>query len=122
MLLEEYLGMSWAIINKVMLDDTTFCLIQKQKQYIFNKKVLFSSRRRHTRLQGDCSSDVCSSDLGRIPGSRPHLATIHALARSCSRSRSGTSSSLPDPTSASPTGPESRSALARSVRSVCAGA
>src|SRR5256885_12444805 len=29
----------------------------------------FSSRRRHTRLQGDWSSDVCSSDLkvGRIP-------------------------------------------------------
>src|SRR5256885_9446240 len=25
--------------------------------------VLFSSRRRHTRLQGDWSSDVCSSDL-----------------------------------------------------------
>src|SRR5256885_5906319 len=24
---------------------------------------LFSSRRRHTRLQGDWSSDVCSSDL-----------------------------------------------------------
>src|SRR5256885_5102924 len=31
----------------------------------------FSSRRRHTRLQGDWSSDVCSSDLsGHIPGSR----------------------------------------------------
>src|SRR5256885_10844324 len=29
----------------------------------------FSSRRRHTRLQGDWSSDVCSSDLGRsAPG------------------------------------------------------
>src|SRR5256885_5420759 len=28
----------------------------------------FSSRRRHTRLQGDWSSDVCSSDLeGRLP-------------------------------------------------------
>src|SRR5688500_20244516 len=28
----------------------------------------FSSRRRHTRLQGDWSSDVCSSDLaGRTP-------------------------------------------------------
>src|SRR5688500_12209228 len=27
---------------------------------------LFSSRRRHTRLQGDWSSDVCSSDLGRV--------------------------------------------------------
>src|SRR5205807_4791564 len=30
----------------------------------------FSSRRRHTSLQGDWSSDVCSSDLGRVrPGS-----------------------------------------------------
>src|SRR5256885_8535491 len=27
----------------------------------------FSSRRRHTRLQGDWSSDVCSSDLLVIP-------------------------------------------------------
>src|SRR5256885_16554782 len=27
------------------------------------KSILFSSRRRHTRLQGDWSSDVCSSDL-----------------------------------------------------------
>src|SRR5205807_2923041 len=26
----------------------------------------FSSRRRHTRLQGDGSSDVCSSDLDRL--------------------------------------------------------
>src|SRR5256885_9208825 len=28
----------------------------------------FSSRRRHTRLQGDWSSDVCSSDLHVDPG------------------------------------------------------
>src|SRR5256885_3618236 len=28
--------------------------------------VFFSSRRRHTRLQGDWSSDVCSSDLDRL--------------------------------------------------------
>src|SRR6266446_8676313 len=27
----------------------------------------FSSRRRHTRLQGDWSSDVCSSDLTTAP-------------------------------------------------------
>src|SRR5205807_3368026 len=27
----------------------------------------FSSRRRHTRLQGDWSSDVCSSDLTPVP-------------------------------------------------------
>src|SRR3989454_2002099 len=32
----------------------------------------FSSRRRHTRLQGDWSSDVCSSDLAvRQPGGTP---------------------------------------------------
>src|SRR5256885_6901794 len=30
--------------------------------YVF----FFSSRRRHTRLQGDWSSDVCSSDLGDV--------------------------------------------------------
>src|SRR5256885_14453354 len=31
----------------------------------------FSSRRRHTRLQGDWSSDVCSSDLSRRPAPAP---------------------------------------------------
>src|SRR5205807_6814454 len=48
----------------------------------------FSSRRRHTRLQGDWSSDVCSSDLGLVvteedlgPGgagedTRPQLAVL----------------------------------------------
>src|ERR1022692_795044 len=35
----------------------------------------FSSRRRHTRLQGDWSSDVCSSDLGA-----PCCASAHACA------------------------------------------
>src|SRR5438876_1296536 len=35
----------------------------------------FSSRRRHTRWTGDWSSDVCSSDLERVP--QPH----HAVAR-----------------------------------------
>src|SRR2546426_2241795 len=44
----------------------------------------FSSRRRHTRLQGDWSSDVCSSDLGRVGPSatlnsfwsQPHASTV----------------------------------------------
>src|SRR2546426_9314310 len=31
----------------------------------------FSSRRRHTRLQGDWSSDVCSSDLHLLAGKTP---------------------------------------------------
>src|SRR5256885_8158006 len=37
----------------------------------------FSSRRRHTRLQGDWSSDVCSSDLQYLSATRP--ATSHHL-------------------------------------------
>src|SRR2546426_6107473 len=32
----------------------------------------FSSRRRHTRLQGDWSSDVCSSDLVALSPQRRH--------------------------------------------------
>src|ERR1039457_7372514 len=34
---------------------------------VFFVFVFFSSRRRHTRLQGDWSSDVCSSDLLLLP-------------------------------------------------------
>src|SRR6266446_557498 len=37
----------------------------------------FSSRRRHTRLQGDWSSDVCSSDLGCGP--REEVRRTNAL-------------------------------------------
>src|SRR5205807_6950901 len=36
----------------------------------------FSSRRRHTRLQGDWSSDVCSSDLALGLMSKPMLVTL----------------------------------------------
>src|SRR5256885_10306523 len=38
----------------------------------------FSSRRRHTRLQGDWSSDVCSSDL-LVHGSNPFKRLIPAI-------------------------------------------
>src|ERR1022692_5231183 len=38
----------------------------------------FSSRRRHTRLQGDWSSDVCSSDLCRC-SSCPRVWPANAL-------------------------------------------
>src|ERR1039457_5780624 len=34
--------------------------------YQILRNFFFSSRRRHTRLQGDWSSDVCSSDLGTL--------------------------------------------------------
>src|SRR5256885_11692939 len=42
----------------------------------------FSSRRRHTRLQGDWSSDVCSSDLNSM---KLKLAIVVALLVVCAR-------------------------------------
>src|SRR6266850_37840 len=45
---------------------TAVCLISCR----FNVFFFFSSRRRHTRLQGDWSSDVCSSDLGELQGEK----------------------------------------------------
>src|SRR5205807_3138363 len=48
--------------------------------YYFIFFFFFSSRRRHTRLQGDWSSDVCSSDLNIEIGCRSisvcHLGNI----------------------------------------------
>src|SRR5256885_9189789 len=44
----------------------------------------FSSRRRHTRLQGDWSSDVCSSDLfvdGRYDPALSHVEPLPPGAR-----------------------------------------
>src|SRR5256885_2990579 len=58
----------------------------------------FSSRRRHTRLQGDWSSDVCSSDLDRGPRAprsrvRPDAP---ARARVPARSRHAAAARPPD--------------------------
>src|SRR5256885_6410718 len=38
----------------------------EQREFEFLYFFFFSSRRRHTRLQGDWSSDVCSSDLAQL--------------------------------------------------------
>src|SRR5256885_1925727 len=38
-------------------------IVPSRQTTMFCVSVFFSSRRRHTRLQGDWSSDVCSSDL-----------------------------------------------------------
>src|SRR5207248_8905531 len=40
------------------------CVRQRQTKA---PRFFFSSRRRHTRSYGDWSSDVCSSDLYRVP-------------------------------------------------------
>src|SRR6266446_48635 len=39
----------------------------------------FSSRRRHTRLQGDWSSDVCSSDLFLDEQGKRRIFVVHDL-------------------------------------------
>src|SRR5205807_6783398 len=44
----------------IMLAATRFSI---WKPTVWSSCFFFSSRRRHTRLQGDWSSDVCSSDL-----------------------------------------------------------
>src|SRR6266576_4789324 len=44
---------------------------KETKHYPFS--FFFSSRRRHTMSLRDWSSDVCSSDLGFVPGPRIHL-------------------------------------------------
>src|SRR5256885_9245695 len=43
----------------------------------------FSSRRRHTRLQGDWSSDVCSSDL--VYGEEPPVLALRGVSFSVRR-------------------------------------
>src|SRR5256885_5028649 len=57
----------------------------------------FSSRRRHTRLQGDWSSDVCSSDLGRARGGdRRHRGRgLRAREGRGHRARSGSVRAVP---------------------------
>src|SRR5688500_19590485 len=49
----------------------------------------FSSRRRHTRLQGDWSSDVCSSDLSRRQPRSSSGSDLRPFWRPSSRTRLG---------------------------------
>src|SRR5256885_3807091 len=44
------------------------CIVEEDNMLVLVVCFFFSSRRRHTRLQGDWSSDVCSSDLGHRGG------------------------------------------------------
>src|SRR3989454_3830141 len=49
--------------------------------YLFFCFFFFSSRRRHTRLQGDWSSDVCSSDLDMLERPLPTEQEVRAYIR-----------------------------------------
>src|SRR5205807_6213521 len=77
-----------------------------RKYYFF----FFSSRRRHTRLQGDWSSDVCSSDLSTPVRTKSTTAWV----RRCSHGAWARNGSSPRPEPAN-TGLQRR----RSVR--CSG-
>src|SRR5256885_8217796 len=46
-----------------MSERSRTCILSEVSVYCIVLFFFFSSRRRHTRLQGDWSSDVCSSDL-----------------------------------------------------------
>src|SRR5256885_9303531 len=73
--------------DKCVVEHIECCLGGVQhSRYIVRFIFFFSSRRRHTRLQGDWSSDVCSSDL-ELPRARldqrhetfvPHVLAIMA--------------------------------------------
>src|SRR5256885_12985125 len=65
--------------HRVMLGKVTVDWVRDSLIHFF-----FSSRRRHTRLQGDWSSDVCSSDLRveKLEDADPHrLITSAAKSR-----------------------------------------
>src|SRR5256885_13025523 len=53
----------------------------------------FSSRRRHTRLQGDWSSDVCSSDLSFEP--KASIAHGHLTASSAGSANDPAGGAMP---------------------------
>src|SRR5256885_9080583 len=66
--LDDHLSMTYVrdlyedVVNAARVGNDVLVVRQWGQKLLF----FFSSRRRHTRLQGDWSSDVCSSDLGEI--------------------------------------------------------
>src|SRR2546430_11916567 len=64
--------------------------VQEDADFLYELYFFFSSRRRHTRFDCDWSSDVCSSDLGRVErmvpraielAVRPHRGHRHPVER-----------------------------------------
>src|SRR3989454_9277552 len=80
----------WVRISNASRDFLSTCG-ERNTQYLFFEvgrgmgSFFFSSRRRHTRLQGDWSSDVCSSDLDDADRLVAHAAAgldrLHQLVR-----------------------------------------
>src|SRR5256885_3477393 len=68
----------WLLLGRDLLDQQVIDVFGRKVVRVNDVDLLFffSSRRRHTRLQGDWSSDVCSSDLRR----RFEAYLVHVLA------------------------------------------
>src|SRR5256885_4089145 len=58
-----------------------FVRTQAAVPWLLSTCLFFASRRRHTRLQGDWSSDVCSSDLVRAGAQLVQRAVLDGLRR-----------------------------------------
>src|SRR5256885_3025260 len=78
----------------------------------------FSSRRRHTRLQGDWSSDVCSSDLAHLV--IHSVATTKAVKRMMAVQLVACLAATPTSPPAASTGPVRASATAGASSMRCA--
>src|SRR6202167_5646104 len=73
---EELVGLRRGRIPPFALFIRKFCLLTCLWSFFRGRKIRvrqcgccsITSRRRHTRSPGDCSSDVCSSDLPSIGG------------------------------------------------------
>src|SRR5256885_5493019 len=74
--------MEYGRVMKELSESIPFnrCTVKGGEVCVVSCFFFFSSRRRHTRLQGDWSSDVCSSDLGPVPLSLDHLHDRHVAA------------------------------------------
>src|SRR2546426_7904542 len=59
------MSVRWSSVSDTFVSWTTGNNTRLQISCLCHVFFFFSSRRRHTRLQGDWSSDVCSSDLSR---------------------------------------------------------
>src|SRR5256885_12336409 len=54
---------------------------RKYRKLETSPQVVFASRPRHTRLQGDWSSDVCSSDLGLLLLAQEEVQLVDSVDR-----------------------------------------
>src|SRR5256885_3594910 len=77
------------------------CICVDRETILYFIFFFFSSRRRHTRLQGDWSSDVCSSDLLRLT-TVPEVLRRRPKRTQGTLSLPGSRNTMPQPGQSSP--------------------